>query len=287
MLEKQHSSPSFGGVHTVQLSPGLEATYAIDTLMLRPFGINERDLELDFSQPSRPELVTDILECCTTVASGKAADRSLLWQLKVSTRIECLLRIINLDGAFDAALPVRCLNESCLETVEVELSLEELLNLQRDSADSITVVCGEQTVQLRKPSGLDQLAWTSREFVTPQAAIEAMVKTLVVHSDESPAPGNTISLNDNSFSAIDRVMQENDPLVSFSLEVICPYCETNSEFEPDLEALAIERLRQSQRRLLSTVHHLAEHYHWSEQQIFAVPHWRRLHYLKLIDKGRA
>lgn len=254
--------------------------------MLRPFGIDERDLEVDFSQPSGPALVTDILECCATVTNGKAPDRNLLWVLPVSTRIECLLRIIGLGAAFDAALPLRCLNEACGERVEVEITLDDLLASQRETSDSISVDCGVQTLELRKPSGLDQRAWAAEEFESERAAIESMVQTLVVRDDNSLRENNILFLDDDSLSAIDRVMQDSDSLVNFSFEVVCPYCESNSEFELDLQALAIERLKQSQRSLLTTVHQLAKHYHWSEQQIFAVPHWRRIHYLKLLEAER-
>jgi hypothetical protein len=284
VLETQTSSPSLGGVHTVQLPKGLAATYAIATLMLRPFGIDPRDLEVDFSQRSRPALVTDILERCATVANGKSPDRNLLWELQVGTRNECLLRIISMGGAFDAALPMRCLNKACGERIEAELSLDELLGSQGETSDSISVDCGEQTIELRKPSGLDQHVWSTQEFESERAAIESMVQMLVVRDDDSPPENNIVSLDDDSFSAINRVMGESDSLVNFSFEVVCPYCENNSEFELDLQALAIEHLKQSQRSLLTTVHHLAKHYHWSEQEIFAVPYWRRIHYLKLLEE---
>jgi hypothetical protein len=286
VLENRLSNTSFGGVHIVQLPKALEATYAIDKLMLRPFGIDEPDLEVDFSQPSRPALVTELLACCTSGTNGKPADRNLLWALQVSTRIECLLRIIDLGGAFDAALPMRCLNEGCGETVEVEVSLDDLLGVQRESTDFVSVDCGEQILELRKPSGLDLRKWAANEFESERVAIESMVQTLIVRNDDSPGEKNTWSLDHDSLAAIDRVMQESDSLVNFNFEVVCPYCEGHSEFELDLQALAIERLKQSQRRLLTMVHCLARHYHWSERQIFAVPQWRRIHYLKLLEEER-
>ena len=269
---------SFGDVQTVQFPEAAEATYAIDKLMLRRFGINSRDLEVDFSQSFRPTLVTDILECCTT-ANGKSPDRDFLWSLTVGTRIEWLLRIVSLDGAFDAPLPVRCRNETCGETVGVELSLAELLSIHSESTHFITVGCESESRQLRKPTGLDQRSWATQEFPTERAAIESMVQALVV-CDKSDA----LSLDDESLLAIDRLMQEQDGLVNFSLEVICPCCDSNTKFDMDLQAFALERLQQSQRRLLTTVHQLAKHYHWTEQEIFAVPTWRRNHYLKLLAK---
>lgn len=286
MLETKHSSASVAGVHTVQVPDSLAATYAIACLMLRPFGIDERDLEVDFNQRSRPALVTDILERCAMVANGQSPDRNLLWELQVGTRIEWLLRIVGMGGAFDTAMLMKCLNEACSERVEVELSLDELLGSRGETRDSISVDCGEQTLELRKPRGSDQHIWATQEFESDQAAIESMVQTLVVQRDDSRREDNHLSLDDDSLSAIDRAMQESDSLVSFSFEVVCPYCQSHSEFELDLEALSIERLRQYQGSLLTTVHRLARHYHWSEQQIFAVPHWRRLHYLRLLEEER-
>jgi hypothetical protein len=284
VLETQTSSPSFGGVHTVQLPKALAATYAIASLMLRPFGIDGRDLEVDFSQRSRPALVTDILERCATVANGKSPDRNLLWELQVGTRNECLLRIINMGGAFAAALPMRCLNKACGERIEAELSLDEVLGSEGETSDSRSVDCGEQTIELRKPSGLDQHVWSTQEFESERAAIESMVQMLVIRDNDSLHEKNLFSLNDDSFSTINRAMEESDSLVNFSFEAVCPYCESNSEFELDLQALAIEHLKQSQRSLLTTVHRLAKHYHWSEQEIFSVPHWRRIHYLRLLEE---
>ena len=278
MSQSSHSTP-FGDAQTVRFPKAAGATYAIEKLMLRPFGINRRDLEVDFSQSFRPAVVTDILECCTTTANGKSPDRNFLWSLTVSTRIEWLLRIVSVDGVFDAPLPVRCRNETCGETVGVELSLAELLAIHGESTQFITVDCGRQSLQLRKPTGLDQRAWATEEFSTERAAIESMVQSLVV-CEESDA----LSLDDESLLAIDGSLQEQDGLVNFSLEVVCACCESNTKFDMDLQALALERLQQSQQRLLSTVHQLAKHYHWTEQEIFAVPAWRRNHYLKLLAK---
>lgn len=285
MLEQRQISSSSGGVHTVQVPKALEAVYAIGELVLRPFGIDERDLEIDFGQPSGAALVTDILAGCATISDGGAPDRDLLWALPVSSRIEWLLRIISLSGAFDSPLPMKCLNEACGEAVEFELSLNDFLSPHRDPADLISIVCEEQTLALRRPNGLDQLGWSTRQFASERAAIESMVQTLVV--DVELAGDRDLSqLDDDALSAIDRAMQEGDSLVSFALEVVCPLCEQKSEFDLDLQALAIKHLAHSQRRLLTTVHQLASHYHWSERQIFEVPHWRRLHYLKLIEERR-
>jgi hypothetical protein len=158
-----------------------------------------------------------------------------------------------------------------------------LLALRGESSNFITIDCGRQSLKLKKPTGLDQRTWATQGFPTERAAIESMAQTLVV-SDDTQAEGDRLLLDDEALLAIDQVMQEEDRLVNFSLEVICPCCESNTKFDMDLQAFALERLQQSQQRLLTTVHRLAKHYHWTEEQIFAVPSWRRNHYLKLLAK---
>ena len=66
MLEKQQGEPPPGSVQILRLPEALGATYEVGALVLRPFGVDKRDLDVDFNQPSRPALVTDILECCAT-----------------------------------------------------------------------------------------------------------------------------------------------------------------------------------------------------------------------------
>ena len=283
MEESRHSNRSLDSVRTVELPKALQAAYAIDGLTFRPFGIAENDLDVDFRQPSLPALVTDIVECCATAGDGKCPERNLLWQLQVGTRIECLLRIINLSGVFAAPFLLRCRNSACGEPLEVELSLDDLLSLQDEPSDLLTVQCGEQALSLRKPSGADQREWAGRVFDDELTATKAMVHALIVRDDESTVGDQPVLLTDESLSLVDRAMQDGDSLVNFSLELVCPHCESHSEFEMDLQALAIERLEHCQRRLLATVHRLAGHYHWSEQQILAVPAWRRTHYLKMLE----
>ncbi|HBL57096.1 MAG TPA: hypothetical protein DDZ80_00510 [Cyanobacteria bacterium UBA8803] len=83
---------------------------------------------------------------------------------------------------------------------------------------------------------------------------------------------------------LNQVMEDLDPLVNFSLQVICPYCGTENLQDFDLGAWALQQLEQAQQQLLITVHRLASYYHWSEAEIFAIPPWRRSRYLALIER---
>jgi hypothetical protein len=242
-------------------------------LMFRRFGIYESDLNIDFSTLPRPFLVTEILDCCTRDALGRPVDRNFFWDLTVGTRTECLLRLAATDDEIPLAL--RCPNSACGRELEIELTVAEISELQQQAfKDEPIFVTAE--LKLRRPTGNDQLAWLGQSFDGESEALQQMLCTLVVEGVPSH----------ESLEEIGRVMEEHDPLVNFTVRVQCPDCEQESVCEIDLEELSLNRLRQAQFRLFAAVHRLAAHYHWSEEEIFKVPHWRRDYYLSLLEREK-
>jgi hypothetical protein len=241
-------------------------------LTLRRFGIYESDLNIDFSTPPRPFVVTELLHCCTRNEQGQAIDRSFFWNLTVGARTECLLRLAATDE--EIPLVLRCPNRACGRELEIELTVNEISELQQKAVNDETIFVGD--LKLRRPTGSDQLAWLGRSFEVESEALQQMLSTLVVEG----APSR------ESSEEIGRVMDEHDPLVNFTVQVQCPDCEQESACEIDLEEVSLNRLRQAQSRLLAAVHRLAAHYHWSEEEIFKVPHWRRDYYLGLLEREK-
>jgi hypothetical protein len=263
--------------------PGaLRERFAARPLFLRPFGRAAGDLEINFRQALRPPLVTEILTRSTCDAEGRELDAAFFRSLPVSTRIECLLALVTAGGRAALVVPLPC--KSCAQVVEVELTLDEISELQaRHGGEERFKVCrGAEEIWARRPTGDDQLAWLTRRFVDGGEMLTTMVGTLVL--DEARTPDGALQLDETWARALDEALDEFDPLVSFSLLVRCPECGAEVAHEVDLEGLALIQLRQAQQQLLMTVHRLASHYHWSEQAIFSVPHWRRLHYLSLIER---
>jgi len=249
-----------------------------ERLALRPFGLDEGDLNVDFERTPRPVLVTQLLECCSRTAQQTSVEQSLFWDLPVGKRIECLLTLLLSGGGSGITIVFRCPNAACGETSEIEISIEELAALQEEAyaTDRVEVPIGNEVLALRRPTGSDQLAWLKGNFTDRRVALAAMVRTLLL-SDQGAR------LRNEWFDSIEQAMEEGDPLVNFKVGVRCPACESDHPVTVDLVDHALRRLRQAQLRLLASVHRLAAHYHWSEQQIFSVPHWRRVQYLKLID----
>jgi len=256
---------------------------AADPLFLRPFGQDAGDLGVDFRR-LRPLVVTAVLALCAQTAEGGKLDEEFLWNLPVSTRIECLLALATHGGREQLLVQLRCPQEICAQACEVELTLAELGGLrERDGgSERFKVRRGAEELWVRKPTGGDQLRWLGGRFADGAEALEMMVGALAV--DGRGAPLGSDRLDGGWARAFDETLDEFDPLVNFSVTARCPDCGVEAAHEVDLEALALGLLRQEQQRLLLTVHRLASHYHWSESQIFSVPHWRRSHYLALIER---
>jgi hypothetical protein len=253
-------------------------------LTLRPFGLYESDLNIDFSNTLRPFLVTQILECCTR--SDVTVPQDFFWNLTVGKRIECLLSLIAPEEQTKIAVGFACQNANCAQDLEIELSLNEIFLLQEEAYadEQVAMKVGDKQLGLRRPTATDQLTWLKSGFADEETAIQTMISTLLLPGNDGPFASEDVVAARASW--IEQLLDDNDPLIDFKVEVHCSYCGTERMFEIDLEDLSLRRLRQAQSRLLATVHTLASHYHWSEKEIFSVPYWRRVHYLNLIEQEK-
>lgn len=266
----------------------LRVKYGVGKLFLRPFGLQEVDLDFDFNQRCRPLLVTRLLQSCAVSGNGDRLSEEFFWDLTVGKRIEALLTLALRGGESAVPVQLRCLKAECGQCMEITLTLQELRQLPAHPDDSgpVTVHLQDETLELLKPTGRDQLAWLNRAFPSEDEAIQTMIATLVQTAGTASLPGGSL-LSAEWLTAIDASMRAGDPLIEFAPRVSCPYCNEENHFPIDLEGLALRQSQQAQLRLLQTIHRLAGHYHWSESEVLAIPPWRRNHYLALIETEEA
>jgi hypothetical protein len=231
-------------------------------------------LDVDFAQPA-PQLVTALL-----AASLPERDEQELWSLPVGTRLEYLLALLAFDGERPLSTQRTCENNACGKPIEIELTAAELVALasERDGGE-ISVDVDGRTIEVRRPTGRDQIAWQTRNFRDEADAWGSLAADLL--AGESRA-----ELDDEIVSSIETALEESDPLICLKLDVVCPYCSETRLYELDTLELALARFRERQHRLVADIHSLASHYHWTEAEILAVPAERRERYLALIDRGR-
>lgn len=257
---------------------------------MRSFGTKFSDLELDLSTGSRPVLVTRLLMNCSYGENGRSHGdgpgqsdpEKRFWDLTVGDRISHLLLLAFPDDPH-IGLTLACPNDVCSESMEIPLDRDALVVLQQkaNSMATVAVNVDEETIVLRKPLGVDQMQWLGSVYPSEMEASRAMIRTLRSGDDELFSDSE-VDPSPDWIDAINEAMEEADPLVNFVVSVTCPSCSYESSHVVDLEALAISRLRKKQHQLLRTVHTLASHYHWTEQEILSLPPWRRSHYLSLI-----
>jgi len=240
---------------------------------LRSFGRDEVDLSIDFGTHNRAVLVTRLLAQCSIDATADTLD--LYRRLSAGKRLQCLLQLAMTDPSRPLSIPCRCL--ACHQELELELTLHELSDVQQaaDAIATITVGSGPQRLALRKPTGHDMEAWGEMAFADEGAALGTMIAGLLIDPPSAPiAPA--------SIAAIEEALEAADPLIDFRCTAACGECGEANECQIDLMEIALHLLRRSQHELVASLHRLATHYHWTEQEIFAVPAWRRQRYLQLI-----
>jgi len=265
-----HSSPT--GAPTGRADPSLR---------FRPFGSSQADLNLDLDagRQSTPHLVTEILAACLYQSPGDRSDRDALWRLPVGNRIESLLLIYQLDEPGEIRIELRCANPACRDLIEVGLTTEELLESSRAQAvDDFSVEVDGLVLNVRRPTGLDQLSWLTEPAEDEATALRATVAALLI------PPAEVSELSEEAVVAVEESLDRHDRLGAFHVSLTCPYCDVLLPYELDLAALLIERFRHAQTRLVEQIHAIASGYGWTESEILTIPRERRARYLSLLER---
>ena len=252
---------------------GLAARYGAKNLRLRRFGGDAAHLAIDFDTTAVPELVGELLAACTESPDGAPLDPQFYWDLGVGKRIECLLVLEGLGHGGALAVPLDC--PSCRECIQVNFTVHELLQAG-NSHEAVHVRIAKQRFILRKPTGADQREWLHGTYPDARAAIRAMVRRLMVEGPEEPTEAE--------LHAIEAALDEADPLVRCQVSARCPACHAAASHEVDLTPLTLRMLCAAQSQLVESVHRLASRYNWSEEEICALPSWRRARYLSLVER---
>lgn len=276
-MSSQHFSTAV--IPFPELPPSLAAGLPATGIGMRRFGIDETDLAIDFEDRDTSNLITRILNQCAFDPSC-VIPPGFFGKLTVGKRLEFSLALAaGIEGS-PFTFPFPC--QSCDVELEMELTLTEIAEIQReaDSLETIEIDVEGRPVSLRKPLGRDQEEWAGLEFRDEVEAAKAMIG--ILSGDTELAK----DLDRSDVDLIDDLMNSSDPLVNFLCRIGCSECGAENEILIDLCDVALGMLGRLQQQLIVTIHKLASHYHWSEKEIFEIPHWRRLEYLELIADGR-
>jgi hypothetical protein len=251
-------------------------TVRADAQHPRPFATATQDLELDFARTERPQLVGAVLGRCLE----PAAEHLGAWTL--DRRLRGLLMVARETQGDRIICKLHCANPDCGREMELELSVGQLLSTPEPAERFCWCASPDFNLELRLPTGCDQTLWREAAATGAEAGDEGValrLATSLVSSVNGQTPASGWSLPDEWLPALDAAFGERDALASLQLQAACPWCGIVHAIEPDLEALALSCLAAEQKRVIEEIHQLASAYHWTEDEVLAVPRGRRSYYL--------
>jgi len=263
-------------------SESQRATAPADAHRVRPFAMAMRDLDLDFTQNDRMQLIDAVLHCCLEPAAERLSAGTL------DHRVRALLMVVRETQGDRLVWMARCPIQDCRHEMELEISVSQLLNMPEPAERFCWSATPDCTLELRLPTGRDQIEWrgvTEADAEAEGGGVALRLATALVSSVNGRPPTSDWSLPDSWLPALDAAFRERDALASLELEVSCPWCGNESVVRPDLEALALSCLAAEQKRVLEEIHRLASVYHWTEAEVLAVPRRRRSFYLAHTGDG--
>jgi hypothetical protein len=268
---------------SLNIQEKLRDKYSIQELRFRPFCNKSEDLEIDFDGLVTPFLITQILLQCISDEKSNSIDIDFFWELSISKRLEFLLIIALSTYNSDIEIQLKCENTVCKKDIEFSLTVKNLLELlkQNNEKEATEILVNNQKYIFRKPTGLHQLLWRKKTYLSKSNAINDIIKSILKNKDEKMVK-HDFKVNEKDLKKISQHLEKFDPLVNLNITVICPYCKYSYANFVDIERISLDILRRSQQKLLNDIHLLAYFYNWKENEICSLPIWRRKEYINKI-----
>jgi len=265
---------------------------------LTPLSGHEEELLADRRSPGGAALVTVILSrCIRRLGSISPVPAELVRRLLVTDRQYLLLRLRAITFGDEVQATARCPWVDCGKKVDIDFSLQDipvqesqaqgpLYTMQLSPEAAFKDEEGEayRAVTFRLPNGEDQ------EVVAPLVADDAaqafavLLGRCIQSIGPWEHPGEVLlrRLSPLAQQEIKRQIEAVAPQVELTMEAQCPECGHDFTVPFDPQEFFFGELRTSRDLLYREVHYLAYHYHWSEQEIMAMPRDKRRRYIAVL-----
>jgi hypothetical protein len=265
---------------------------------LTPLSGHEEELLADRKIPGGAALATVILSrCVRRLGNISPVPAELMRRLLVADRQYLLLRLRAITFGDQVQATVRCPWADCGKKVDIDFSLQEIPVMESQAQGPLyttqlspEAACKDEegepyrTVTFRLPNGEDQ------EVVSPLMADDAARAFAVLLERciqsigpwEHPSEALLRRLSPLAQQEIERQMEVVAPKVELIMDAQCPECGREFPVPFDPQEFFFDELRTSRDFLYREVHYLAYHYHWSEQEIMAMPRDKRRRYIAVL-----
>jgi hypothetical protein len=255
----------------------------------------ERLAECDPSTPAA--FITVLLSCCVhRLGTISPVPTEIVRRLLIADRLYLALKLREATYGGQVQATVQCPWEQCGEKVDIDFWLHDIpvresvekgpLHTRELSEEAIGGRHEElyREVTFRLPDGSDQEAISHVAENSETEALELLLARCIhrVGGLSERGPEIVRRLSSLARAELERHMEAAAPSVDLALAAWCPECGREFTVPFDLQRFLLAECRTSREMLYRDVHHLAYHYHWSEQEILALPREKRRNYLALL-----
>lgn len=173
------------------------------------------------------------------------------------------------QATFGDPLPCIFTCPACQERLETELLVSAFILPTPTSNEPFPVDLGDRTLSCRLPTTAD-LTWAAS---TPGDTATLLAQRCTGVPD----------LGSDTVKVVSEAMAERDPQADIELALTCPDCSASWTAIFDIGTYFWAELEAKADALMAEVHVLARAYHWSENDILAMPPSRRRRYLKMVE----
>ncbi len=222
-----------------------------------------------------PERLTETLSVSLTSLDGEPLQRDEVLGLSVGDRQFLACRLAGLIDNSPRWMSVTC--QSCGELFDTSYRVSQLpVKKPVGSFPCDSIELSGNCWHIRAPTGRDQQCIAGIE--DPQEAEASLLSMLAKSSGNQ----NLEDLDDESIDALETAIENLSPEIANGISASCPECGGGNFVA--FNAWPLEGMVGI--GLMTEIHNIAVHYHWSEAEILAMPRVRRRRYLDLIDQAR-
>jgi hypothetical protein len=249
--------------------------------------------ELWAGQPAGPmaaQATALLARCLVRLGGISPVPPEAVAALPVGDREAALLRLRAIAFGERIASTFPCQSAGCGKPMDIQVSVPDLLQAPYATNDPTFEVAlgkgqGVLLLRCRLPTGGDQ------EAVAPLAAQDAgdaaaeLARRCILAARRGGRDVPVPELSRARLARLSEALRERDAQAECVLATTCPACGAAQSIHLDAGAFLLQEMRDGARDLFWEVHHLALHYHWSEQDILGLDAGRRRLYLKLLGQA--
>lgn len=180
------------------------------------------------------------------------------------------------------SVAVRCANPACRALADLALTVDALIGPAPRPPAPIRVATEAGDVVLREPTGADDEACAAISDPVERRAARwcRLVSDVAGRGPLDRAAWDALAPGVHHALALALADASAGPRLTVAWR--CPACAARLDLRFDPLRMLVQATRIDADRLLCEVHALAWHYHWTEDQVLALPRDRRWRYVELI-----